>query len=180
MFNSQDDVSTEALKCLYGTSRANEIDDVVNNVSTKETNNVILDEDSTKKDNSTISEKNIKVPKFKEVVNYIWDQMQKRKKGSNAKHRFVISNQVLQFHPQTYQEVWVVVEFSIYTVSYFRHISCGVAQPKRGNKNNLQIIFSLSGDRTLNRRVYKLRCLNITRHVSLIIMLFRTLQYKLC
>lgn len=103
--DSQDDVSTEALKCLYGTSRANEIDDVVNNVSRKDTNNVILDEDSTKKDNYTISEKKIKVPKFKEVVNYIWDQMQKRKKGSNAKHRFVISNQVLQFHPQTYQEI---------------------------------------------------------------------------
>ncbi|XP_052738355.1 proteasome-associated protein ECM29 homolog [Bicyclus anynana] len=102
--DSQDDVSTEALKYLYGTSRPNEIDDVVNNVSTKETNVVNIDEDASSKDKDTAQEK-LKVPKFTDVVNYIWDQMNKRKKGSNAKHRFVVGNHVLQFHPQTYQEI---------------------------------------------------------------------------
>ncbi|CAH2107601.1 unnamed protein product [Euphydryas editha] len=102
--DSQDDVSTEALKYLYGTSRPNEIEDVVNNVSIKETNVASIDEDITKREKDK-QENQFKVPKFKEVVNYIWDHMQKRKKGSNAKHRFVISNQVLQFHPQTYQEI---------------------------------------------------------------------------
>ncbi|CAH0727922.1 unnamed protein product, partial [Brenthis ino] len=103
--DSQDDVSTEALKCLYGTSRTNEIEDVVNNVSVKETTTVSLDDDASKRDKDKISEEQFKAPKFKDIVNYVWDQMQKRKKGSNVKHRFVISNQVLQFHPQTYQEI---------------------------------------------------------------------------
>ncbi|RVE49284.1 hypothetical protein evm_006078 [Chilo suppressalis] len=104
--DSQDDISNEALKCLYGTSRAMEIEDVVNNVCKKETTVVNLDEESSKKekDNKQEMEEFI-VPKFKDVVGYIWEQMQKRKKGSNAKHRFVIGNQVLQFHPQTYQEI---------------------------------------------------------------------------
>lgn len=107
-FCSQDDVSTEALKCLYGTSRTNEIEDVVNNVSMKETTTVSLDDDASKRDKDKTSEEQLfKAPKFKDIVNYVWDQMQKRKKGSNVKHRFVISNQVLQFHPQTYQEVSV-------------------------------------------------------------------------
>lgn len=65
-----------------------------------------IDEETSKKDKDRASEtEEFKVPKFKDVVNYVWDQMQKRKKGSNAKHRFVIGNQVLQFHPLTYQEV---------------------------------------------------------------------------
>ncbi|XP_026485739.2 proteasome-associated protein ECM29 homolog [Vanessa tameamea] len=102
--DSQDDVSTEALKYLYGTSRPNEIEDVVNNVSVKEMNVASIDEDVSKKDKDK-KDVQFKVPNFKDVVNYIWDQMQKRKKGSNTKHRFVISNQVLQFHPQTYQEI---------------------------------------------------------------------------
>ncbi|XP_075970288.1 proteasome-associated protein ECM29 homolog [Anticarsia gemmatalis] len=104
--DSQDDIATEALKCLYGTSRPNEIEDVVNNVSKKETTTVNIDEDASKKDKDRAPETDeFKVPKFKDVVNYIWEQMQKRKKGSNAKHRFVIGNQVLQFHPMTYQEI---------------------------------------------------------------------------
>ncbi|KAI5643789.1 hypothetical protein NE865_04185 [Phthorimaea operculella] len=104
--DNQDDIATEALKCLYGTSRLSEIVDVVNNVSKKETSAVNLDEDSAKKDKDRESEeKEFKAPKFKDVVNYIWEQMQKRKKGSNAKHRFVIGNNVLQFHPMTYQEI---------------------------------------------------------------------------
>ncbi|KAJ2947108.1 hypothetical protein O0L34_g16457 [Tuta absoluta] len=105
--DNQDDIATEALKCLYGTSRLSEIADVVNNVSKKETNAVSLDEDSAKKDkiDRYPEEKEFKAPNFKDVVNYIWEQMQKRKKGSNAKHRFVIGNNVLQFHPLTYQEI---------------------------------------------------------------------------
>ncbi|CAK1553468.1 unnamed protein product [Leptosia nina] len=103
--DSQDDVSNEALKCLYGTSRPNEIEDVVNNVVKKETTTVNLDEDSAKRDRDTKQEDVFKAPKFNDMVTYIWDQMQKRKKGSNSKHRFVIGNQVLQFHPQTYQEI---------------------------------------------------------------------------
>ncbi|XP_045493111.1 proteasome adapter and scaffold protein ECM29 [Colias croceus] len=103
--DSQDDISNEALKCLYGTSRPNEIDDVVNNVSKKETTTVNLDEDSSKRDKDKVQEDVFKAPKFNEMLNYIWEQMQKRKKGSNSKHRFVIGNQVLQFHPQTYQEI---------------------------------------------------------------------------
>lgn len=76
------------------------------NVTKKETTVVNIDEDSSKKDKDKTQEsEEFKAPKFNEVVNYIWDQMQKRKKGSNAKHRFVIGNQVLQFHPMTYQEV---------------------------------------------------------------------------
>lgn len=102
---SQDEISNEALKCLYGTSRPSEIEDVVNNVSKKETTTVNIDENNSKSDRDRTEEEEFKVPKFKDMVNYIWDQMQKRKKGSNAKHRFVISNQVLQFHPSTYQEV---------------------------------------------------------------------------
>ncbi|XP_026729465.1 proteasome-associated protein ECM29 homolog [Trichoplusia ni] len=103
--DSQDEISNEALKCLYGTSRSSEIEDVVNNVSSKEASVVNIDEDTSKRGIDTPQEEEFKVPKFKEVVNYIWDQMQKRKKGSNAKHRFVIGNQVLQFHPITYQEI---------------------------------------------------------------------------
>nr|XP_049703179.1 proteasome adapter and scaffold protein ECM29 [Helicoverpa armigera] len=104
--DSQDDISTEALKCLYGTSRASEIEDAVFNVSKKEASVVTIDEDSSKKDKDRAPEvEEFKVPKFREVVNYVWDQMQKRKKGSNAKHRFVVGNQVLQFHPLTYQEI---------------------------------------------------------------------------
>ncbi|KAL0840590.1 hypothetical protein ABMA28_015796 [Loxostege sticticalis] len=104
--DNQDEISTEALKCLYGTSRPNEIEDVVNNVSKKETSVVNIDEETSKKDKDKTQETvEFKPPKFKEVVNYIWDQMQKRKKGSNAKHRFVVGNQVLQFHPLTYQEI---------------------------------------------------------------------------
>ncbi|XP_039748644.1 proteasome-associated protein ECM29 homolog [Pararge aegeria] len=103
--DSQDDVSTEALKCLYGTSRPNEIEDVVNNVSVKDTNVVNIDEDTSSKDKDNAPETQLKVPKFIDVINYIWDQMQKRKKGSNSKHRFVVGNHVLQFHPQTYQEI---------------------------------------------------------------------------
>lgn len=65
-----------------------------------------LDEESTKRDKDKAPEvEEFKVPKFKDVVNYIWDQMQKRKKGTNSKHRYVIGNQVLQFHPLTYQQV---------------------------------------------------------------------------
>lgn len=63
-----------------------------------------IDEDSSKRDKDQKSDELI-VPKFRDVVTYVWDQMQKRKKGSNAKHRFVIGNNVLQFHPVTYQEV---------------------------------------------------------------------------
>ncbi|XP_041976007.1 proteasome-associated protein ECM29 homolog [Aricia agestis] len=100
--DSQDDISSEALKCLYGTSRPNEIEDAVNNVSPKETTTIIED-DNNKRDKD--EKDTLTVPQFKEMINYIWEQMQKRKKGSNAKHRFVISNQVLQFHPQTYQEM---------------------------------------------------------------------------
>ncbi|XP_072940517.1 proteasome adapter and scaffold protein ECM29 [Epargyreus clarus] len=103
--DSQDDISNEALKCLYGTSRPNEIENVVNNVSRKETTVVNIDEEAAKKDKDKTQEPEFKVPKFNDVVNYIWEQMQKRKKGSNAKHRFVIANQVLQFHPLTYQEI---------------------------------------------------------------------------
>ncbi|CAH0699772.1 unnamed protein product [Spodoptera exigua] len=104
--DSQDDISTEALKCLYGTSRPSEIEDAVFNVSKKETAVVNIDEDGSKKDKDRADEnQELKVPKFSEVVNYVWDQMQKRKKGSNSKHRFVIGNQVLQFHPLTYQEI---------------------------------------------------------------------------
>lgn len=99
-------MSTEALKCLYGTSRPNEIEDVVNNVSIKEATVASIDEDITKREKDK-QENQFKVPKFKDVVNYIWEQIQKRKTGSNAKHRFVISNQVLQFHPQTYKEVGI-------------------------------------------------------------------------
>ncbi|KAH9632202.1 hypothetical protein HF086_015234 [Spodoptera exigua] len=103
---AQDDISTEALKCLYGTSRPSEIEDAVFNVSKKETAVVNIDEDGSKKDKDRADEnQELKVPKFSEVVNYVWDQMQKRKKGSNSKHRFVIGNQVLQFHPLTYQEI---------------------------------------------------------------------------
>ncbi|XP_049865676.1 proteasome adapter and scaffold protein ECM29 [Pectinophora gossypiella] len=104
--DNQDEISTEALKCLYGTSRPNEIEDVVNNVAHKETNVVTIDEETAKKERQpTDKEELLKVPKFKDVVNYIWEQMLKRKKGSNAKHRFVVANQVLQFHPVTYQEI---------------------------------------------------------------------------
>ncbi|XP_052750867.1 proteasome-associated protein ECM29 homolog [Galleria mellonella] len=104
--DSQDEISTEALKCLYGTSRPNEIEDVVNNVSRKETAVVNIDEDTSKKERDRTQEVvEFKVPKFRDVVNYIWEQMQKRKTGSNSKHRFVIGNQVLQFHPLTYQEI---------------------------------------------------------------------------
>lgn len=102
---SQDEISTEALKCLYGTSRPSEIEDVVNNVSKKETATVNIDEETAKKDKEKKQEEEFKVPKFADVVNYVWDQMQKRKKGSNSKHRFVVNNQVLQFHPLIYQEV---------------------------------------------------------------------------
>lgn len=102
--DTQDEISTEALKCLYGTSRPIEIEDVVNNVSKKETTTVSIDEESSKKDKDNHND-DLKVPKFKQVVNYIWEQMQKRKKGSNSKHRFVMGNQVLQFHPLTYQEI---------------------------------------------------------------------------
>ncbi|XP_048484818.1 proteasome adapter and scaffold protein ECM29 isoform X3 [Plutella xylostella] len=102
--DSQDDISTEARKCLYGTSRPSEIEDVINNV-TKETTTVHIDDADSKNKNNTEPVQEFKVPKFKSMVNYIWEQMQKRKKGSNAKHRFVISNQVLQFHPITYQEI---------------------------------------------------------------------------
>lgn len=94
------------MKCLYGTSRPNEIEEVVNNVSRKEANVVNLDEESSKANkNKTTDVDEFKVPMFKDVVNYVWEQIQKRKKGSNSKHRFVVSNQVLQFHPVTYQEV---------------------------------------------------------------------------
>ncbi|XP_068630379.1 proteasome-associated protein ECM29 homolog [Battus philenor] len=103
--DSQDDIVTESHKCLYGTSRPSEIDDVVNNVAKKETTVVNLDETTSKKDIKNTKEIELKVPKFKDVVNYVWEQIQKRKKGSNAKHRFVIGNQVLQFHPRTYQEI---------------------------------------------------------------------------
>lgn len=116
---SQDDISSEALKCLYGVSRPNEIEDVVNNVSTKDTNTVSL-EDGSKKEKEQTEEKDFKVPKFNDAVNYIWEQMQKRKKGSNAKHRFVISNQVLQFHPQTYQEVCILC-FTYITNEYYNN-----------------------------------------------------------
>ncbi|CAB3243794.1 unnamed protein product [Arctia plantaginis] len=102
--DSQDEISTEALKCLYGTSRPSEIEDIVNNVSKKEATTVNIDEDSSKRDKDQKSEELI-VPKFRDVVIYVWDQMQKRKKGTNAKHRFVIGNNVLQFHPVTYQEI---------------------------------------------------------------------------
>lgn len=98
---------------MYGVSRPNEIEDVVNNVSKKETAVVNLDDDFPKSDKDKTSEEKFKVPKFKDIVNYIWEQMQKRKKGSNAKHRFVISNQVLQFHPLTYQEVTVSVRYKV-------------------------------------------------------------------
>ncbi|KAI8428500.1 hypothetical protein MSG28_007292 [Choristoneura fumiferana] len=103
--DNQDEISTEALKCLYGTSRPSEIEDVVNNVSKKETTTVNIDEETAKKDKEQKQEDEFKVPKFADVVNYIWDQMQKRKKGSNSKHRFVVNNQVLQFHPLIYQEI---------------------------------------------------------------------------
>lgn len=103
--DSQDETSTEALKCLYGVSRPNEIEDVVNYVSKKETGVVNLDDDAFKSDKDKTAQETFKVPKFKDIVNYVWEQMQKRKKGSNAKHRFVISTQVLQFHPLTYQEI---------------------------------------------------------------------------
>lgn len=103
--SSLDEISNEGLKCLYGTSRSSEIEDVINNVSKKETTAVNIDESTKKSDRDSTQEEEFKVPNFKDMVNYIWDQMQKRKKGSNAKHRFVISNQVLQFHPMTYQEV---------------------------------------------------------------------------
>ncbi|XP_032510836.2 proteasome adapter and scaffold protein ECM29 [Danaus plexippus] len=103
--DSQDEISTEALKCLYGTSRANEIEDVVNNVAKKEKETIGIDEEGSKKDSAGTQEEKFKVPGFIEVVDYVWDQMQKRKKGSNVKHRFVIGNQVLQFHPQSYQEI---------------------------------------------------------------------------
>lgn len=107
-FCSQDDISTEALKYLYGTSRLSEIEDVVNNVSKKDTNAVNIDEEGSDKEKDKPQEvTEFKVPKFNDVVSYIWDQMQKRKQGSNAKHRFVINNQVLQFHPLTYHEVSV-------------------------------------------------------------------------
>lgn len=112
---SQDEISNEALKCLYGTSRASEIEDAVFNVSKKDTATVNIDEDSSKKDKDRATEsQELKVPKFTEVVNYVWDQMQKRKKGSNAKHRFVVGNQVLQFHPMTYQEVSHLIEYSFF------------------------------------------------------------------
>ncbi|CAH4007387.1 unnamed protein product [Pieris brassicae] len=101
--DNQDDISTEALKCLYGTSRPSEIDDVVNNIVKKETTTVNLDDDT--KQDKNIKPDEFMPPKFNVMVNYIWDQMQKRKKGSNSKHRFVVGNQVLQFHPMTYQEV---------------------------------------------------------------------------
>ncbi|XP_037874946.1 proteasome adapter and scaffold protein ECM29 isoform X1 [Bombyx mori] len=104
--DSKDEISTEALKCLYGTSRPSEIEDVVNNVAKKETKIVIFDGESPDENKDVSSEGvDLAVPKFKDMVNYIWKQMQKRKKGSNAKHRFVINNQVLQFHPLTYQEI---------------------------------------------------------------------------
>ncbi|XP_063621128.1 proteasome-associated protein ECM29 homolog [Cydia splendana] len=103
--DSQDEVSTEALKCLYGTSRPSEIDDVVNNVNKKETTTVNLDAETSEKDKDKEQEEEFKVPKFGDVVNYVWDQLQKRKKGSNSKHRYVVNNQVLQFHPLTYQEI---------------------------------------------------------------------------
>lgn len=96
---------TEAQKCLYGTSRPSEIEDAVNNVRKRETNVADLGEGAPKRDKDGASELELKVPNFKEVVNYVWDQIQKRKKGSNSKHRYVIGNQVLQFHPRTYQEV---------------------------------------------------------------------------
>ncbi|VVC92331.1 unnamed protein product [Leptidea sinapis] len=102
--DSQDDISTEALKHLYGTSRPNEIEDVVNNVSQKETAVVNLDEDYSKREQD-VKQDELTVPKFNDMVNYIWYEKEKRKKGSNVKHRFVVSNQVLQFHPQTYQEM---------------------------------------------------------------------------
>ncbi|XP_060801096.1 proteasome-associated protein ECM29 homolog [Amyelois transitella] len=103
--DSQDEISNEALKCLYGTSRPTEIEDVVNNVSKKETATVNIDEESPKRDKDRTEAPEFKVPRFKTVVNYIWDQMQKRKAGSNSKHRFVVGNQVLQFHPLTFQEI---------------------------------------------------------------------------
>ncbi|XP_053602483.1 proteasome adapter and scaffold protein ECM29 isoform X2 [Plodia interpunctella] len=103
--DSQDEISNEALKCLYGTSRPIEIEDVVNNVSKNETTTVNMDVDTNTRDKNRIDEVELKVPRFKTVVNYVWDQMQKRKNGTNSKHRFVIGNQVLQFHPLTYQEI---------------------------------------------------------------------------
>ncbi|XP_013177902.1 PREDICTED: proteasome-associated protein ECM29 homolog isoform X1 [Papilio xuthus] len=101
--DTQDDIVTESQKCLYGTSRASEIEDVVNNVSKKETAVVNLDEGPARKDNESTAE--LKTPSFKDVVNYVWEQIQKRKKGSNSKHRYVIGNHLLQFHPKTYQEI---------------------------------------------------------------------------
>ncbi|CAG5035645.1 unnamed protein product [Parnassius apollo] len=103
--DSQDDIVTEAQKCLYGTSRPSEIEDVVNNVTKSETTVVNLEEDAPRKDKDKVNEEELKVPSFKDVVNYVWEQIDKRKKGSNSKHRFVIGNQVLQFHPRTYQEI---------------------------------------------------------------------------
>ncbi|KOB74355.1 Proteasome-associated protein ECM29-like protein [Operophtera brumata] len=75
------------------------IEDVVNNVSRKETTSVNIDGDSSKSDRDKTEEVEYKVPQFKDMVNYIWDQMQRRKKGSNAKHRFVVSNQDCSNHP---------------------------------------------------------------------------------
>ncbi|GBP15166.1 Proteasome adapter and scaffold protein ECM29 [Eumeta japonica] len=101
--DSQDDISTEALKYLYGTSRRNEIEDVVNNVIHKEATTVNIDQGNSS--NKKVQQQGPAIPKFNEIVNYIWDQIDKRKKGSNAKHRFVINNSVLPFHPSTYQEI---------------------------------------------------------------------------
>ncbi|CAH2075093.1 unnamed protein product, partial [Iphiclides podalirius] len=103
--DSQDDIVTEAQRCLYGTSRPSEIEDVVNNVQKRETAAVDLGEGAPKRDKDGATEAQLKAPNFGDVVNYVWEQIQKRKKGSNSKHRYVIGNQVLQFHPRTYQEI---------------------------------------------------------------------------
>lgn len=74
----------------------------------KGANAVNIDEEESEKEKNKPQEvTEFKVPKFNDVVSYIWEQMQKRKQGSNAKHRFVINNQVLQFHPMTFHEVSV-------------------------------------------------------------------------
>lgn len=102
---SQDDISNEAKKGLYGTFRTTEIDDVINNVNNKDKNAADLDQDSASNKNKQQDVVTFKAPHFENVLNYIWEQMQRRKKGSNTKHRFVVNNQVLPFHPLTYQEV---------------------------------------------------------------------------
>lgn len=106
MYFSKDEVKFEALKSLYGSTRQSEIEDAVQNVIKVPTEiKLIKNDESKKEDDSNSTEEIRELPSFNDMVEYIWDKINKRKKTSNLKQRYVIGNHVLPFSPPVYYEV---------------------------------------------------------------------------